>query len=133
MKGQAQPVKRSVSEARGASARAVDPGDGIAPKRPPLLDTHLRAAFTPFNPVRSKIAINSAWLKWNDGIVPRLSSAIYEERSLPDGHLDVTRMGVLADALEDAGCDNEEIIRHCREQTVHVRGCFVIDLILGKS
>jgi hypothetical protein len=39
---------------------------------------------------------------------------------------------ILADALEDAGCDNEEIIAHCRSDGPHVRGCWVVDLILGK-
>jgi hypothetical protein len=42
-------------------------------------------------------------------------------------------MPVLADALQDAGCDNENILRHCREPGVHVRGCWVVDLVLGKE
>jgi hypothetical protein len=43
-------------------------------------------------------------------------------------------MGVLADALEDAGCDNEDILQHCREKRgVHVRGCWVVDLLLNKK
>jgi hypothetical protein len=40
----------------------------------------------------------SAWLSWNDGTVRRLAEETYEGRSLPDGHLDGTRMAVLADA-----------------------------------
>jgi len=47
--------------------------------------------------------------------VRRLAEAVYQERSLPDGHLDVARMGVLADALEEAGCTNAVILNHCRQ------------------
>jgi hypothetical protein len=44
------------------------------------------------------------------------------------------RMPILADALEDAGCDNTDVINHCRDETAaHVRSCWVVDLILGKA
>jgi hypothetical protein len=39
----------------------------------------------------------------------------------------------LADALEEAGCDNEELLSHCREPGEHVRGCWALDLLLGKE
>jgi hypothetical protein len=84
------------------------------------------------NPFRP-IAINPNWLGWNDGTVRRLASVIYNEQSLPDGHLDVTQMGVLGDALEDAGCANADILAHCRQPGAHVRGCWAVDLLLGKS
>jgi hypothetical protein len=43
-------------------------------------------------------------------------------------------MPILADALQDAGCDAEAILAHCREsQQAHVRGCWVVDLVLGKG
>ena len=54
-----------------------------------------------------------------------LATAIYDERAFD-------RVRILADALLDAGCDNEEIIAHCRSKETHVRGCWVVDLILGK-
>ena len=38
-----------------------------------------------------------------------------------------------ADALEEAGCDNIDILLHCREPGTHVRGCWVVDLVLGKQ
>jgi hypothetical protein len=64
----------------------------------------------------------------------RLATAIYEERSLPEGTLDGLRLGVLADALEEAGVRDQEILGHLRQQgAVHVRGCSVIDLLLGKT
>jgi len=42
-------------------------------------------------------------------------------------------MSILADALEEAGCDTADILTHCREPGVHVRGCWVVDHLLGKS
>lgn len=43
---------------------------------------------------------------------------------------DFSAMPVLADALQDAGCNNDDILNHCRKQTEHVRGCWVLDLLL---
>lgn len=65
-------------------------------------------------------------LAWNDGTVPRMAQSIYEERAFD-------RMPILADALEEAGCDNEAILQHCRGGGPHVRGCWVLDLLLGKE
>ena len=42
-------------------------------------------------------------------------------------------MPILADALEDAGCTNQDILNHCRGGGEHVRGCWVVDLLLGKE
>src|SRR5262249_3489199 len=76
----------------------------------------------PFRPV----AINPAWLTWNGGTVPKVAQAIYDERAFD-------RMPVLADALEDAGCSDAAVLNHCRQPGVHVRGCWVVDLLLGKG
>jgi hypothetical protein len=65
-------------------------------------------------------------LAWNDATVVKIAQAMYS-----DGALD--RMPILADALEDAGCDNADILNHCRQPGEHVRGCWVIDLLLGKE
>ncbi|QDU20371.1 hypothetical protein ETAA1_23230 [Urbifossiella limnaea] len=46
---------------------------------------------------------------------------------------DFAPMPVLADALEDAGCADNDILAHCRGDGPHVRGCWVVDLVLGKS
>jgi len=47
---------------------------------------------------------------------------------------DFSAMPILANALQDAGCDNEEVLNHCRDANqVHVRGCWVVDLVLGKE
>jgi hypothetical protein len=58
--------------------------------------------------------------------VQQLAQAIYDDRAFD-------RLPILADALEDAGCDNTEILNHCRQPGVHVRGCWVIDLLLQKE
>lgn len=61
-----------------------------------------------------------------------MARAIYEER-MPDGTFDVVRLSILADALEEAGA-GEEVVGHLREKdAVHVRGCWVVDLVLGKK
>jgi hypothetical protein len=62
-----------------------------------------------------------------------LAQAAYDERLLPSGELERVRLAVLADALQDAGCDDPDILSHCRDDGPHVRGCWVIDLVLGKS
>jgi hypothetical protein len=64
--------------------------------------------------------------RWFTSTVVDLANAIYDERAFD-------RMPILADALMDAGCDNDEIIAHCWGEGAHVRGCWVVDLILGKE
>lgn len=83
----------------------------------------------PFRPVTT----DQSWLAWNDGTTVKLAQAIYDERELPSGHLDSGRLAILADALEDAGCTNQDILGHCRGPGPHVRGCWVVDLLLGKE
>lgn len=70
---------------------------------------------------------------WQTSTVLSLAQAAYDQRELPAGTLDPTHLAILADALQDAGCDNTDILDHCRGQGPHVRGCWVIDAILGKS
>jgi hypothetical protein len=76
----------------------------------------------PFRPV----AVAPAWLAWNDGVTRKLAQWIYEERAFD-------RLPILADALEEAGCANADLLNHCRQPVEHVRGCWAIDLILGKA
>jgi hypothetical protein len=86
------------------------------------------------NPFVAPPRIDPIWLAWNNGTAKKLAQATYEGRSLSGGTLDNSRLAVLADALEEAGCDNEDVLFHCREQgKAHVRGCWVLDLILGKE
>jgi hypothetical protein len=74
-----------------------------------------------------------AVLAWNDRTIPRLAQAIYDDRKLPEGTFDTARLAILADALLDAGCEDEDLIAHCRIDGPHVRGCWAVDLCLGKS
>lgn len=62
-----------------------------------------------------------------------LAQTAYDERILPGGTLDPDRLAVLADALEDTGCTDAAILDHLRGPEPHVRGCFVVDLLLGKE
>jgi hypothetical protein len=61
-----------------------------------------------------------------------LATTAYEERALPAGTLEPERLALLADALEDAGCANADLLGHLRGPGVHVRGCWCVDLLLGK-
>jgi hypothetical protein len=74
----------------------------------------------PFRPV----TMNPSWLRWNDGTVVKIAQGLYEERAFD-------RLPILHDALLDAGCDDEDILAHCLSEGPHVRGCWVIDLILA--
>ncbi len=72
----------------------------------------------------SDVAIDPAWHTTD---VMLLAQGIYDEKAFD-------RMPILADALQDAGCDNTDILDHCRDTNqVHVRGCWVVDLVLGKE
>jgi hypothetical protein len=63
---------------------------------------------------------------WQTSTALSLAKQMYEAR-------DFSAMPILADALQDAGCDNEDILSHCRGEGPHVRGCWVVDLVLGKG
>jgi hypothetical protein len=67
-----------------------------------------------------------AVLGWNGGCVVKLATTIYEQKRFED-------LSVLADALEEAGCTDAELPGHLRGLGPHVRGCFAVDLLLGKS
>lgn len=74
------------------------------------------------NPFRPVTLISS----WLTPTVTRLGETIYAERTFD-------LLPILADALEDAGCSDADILNHCRQPGEHVRGCWVVDLLLGKS
>jgi hypothetical protein len=85
------------------------------------------------NPFRPRPALSSSLLDRQDGLVAKLAEAAYAERLLPSGHLDPTRLAVLADALEEAGCHDADLLSHLREPGPHVRGCWPVDLALRKE
>jgi hypothetical protein len=79
-------------------------------------------------PFRS-VGLDQAILQWNDGRVAKLARTIYDE-----SRFDLTP--ILGEALQDARCDDAEILAHCRGPGPHVRGCrgcWVVDLLLGKE
>jgi hypothetical protein len=85
------------------------------------------------NPFQPLPPIDPGWLVGNNGGVKRQAEAIDEDRRSPEGELDNARLAALADALEEAGCENQAILGHCREQgVVHVRACHILDTLLGK-
>ncbi|MBP3953753.1 hypothetical protein J8F10_00360 [Gemmata sp. G18] len=63
---------------------------------------------------------------WRTSTAIAIASQMYESR-------DFSAMPILADALQDAGCDNANVLDHCRSPGPHVRGCWVVDLVLGKE
>jgi hypothetical protein len=86
----------------------------------------LRDIFGPL-PFRA-VTCNPVWFLWSGGTVQRLAASAYDERDFSP-----ERMGVLADALEDAGCADPDILNHCRRPGVHVKGCWVVDALLGRE
>lgn len=85
------------------------------------------------NPFRPSSPLPSAILAWDDGTVGRMAERIYAERRMPEGTLDPSGLAMLADALEEAGCHDPDMLVHCRQAGEHVRGCWVVDLLLGKE
>jgi hypothetical protein len=77
---------------------------------------------TPFKGVEPGRTI----LMWNNGTVVKMAHGIYDDRAFD-------RLPVLADALEEAGWYDLDILAHCRQPGEHVRGCWVVDLFLGKK
>jgi hypothetical protein len=67
-----------------------------------------------------------AWTTWRDGVARQMAHAIYNERAFE-------RLPILADALEEAGCDSAELLAHLRGPGPHCRGCWALDLVLGKE
>jgi hypothetical protein len=63
---------------------------------------------------------------WRTSTAVQLARQMYESR-------DFGAMPILADALQDAGCEAADVLDHCRRSGPHVRGCWVVDLVLGKS
>ena len=72
---------------------------------------------------RRHVAVERRWLTET---VAALAEAVYTDRAFD-------RLPILADALEDAGCTDRAMLDHCRQPGEHARGCWVVDLVLGKE
>jgi ATP-dependent Clp protease ATP-binding subunit ClpA len=70
--------------------------------------------------------VSDSWLFWNGNLVAKIAQEIATERRWED-------LPVLADALEEAGCTDLEILRHCRQSKEHGSRCWVVDLLVNKS
>jgi hypothetical protein len=77
------------------------------------------------NPFRAW-TVDPSWLSWNGGTVAKVARAIYAQRRFQE-------IPVLADALEEAGCTDEQLLGHLRSVDEHRRGCFVLDTLLGQT
>ena len=112
----------------GVFAYTEVPEDEVASKREQFqavlrrereVEAHLVRDIFPFR----KVKFNKAW-RTDTAVL--LAAQRYESR-------DFSAMPILADALQDAGCDSTVILDHCRGAGPHVRGCWVVDLVLGKE
>ncbi len=117
--GMAYPTPRGVHEARHKAALAAP--DGTAERQYQVAVLHDLFG----NKLRNR-CVQVSWLTWNDGAIRKLAQVIYNDRSFD-------RLPLLADALEDAGCTDADMLTHCRGGGEHVRGCWVVDLLLGKA
>jgi hypothetical protein len=121
----AEPFRAAVCAswaARESAEHAVGTGNHEAEAT--LHASWLRDIFP--SPFRPKY-VTRDWFRWNGGTATILARQMYNSREF-------SAMPILADALQDAGCDNDDILSHCRDtQLAHVRGCWVVDLVLGKQ
>lgn len=94
--------------------------DGTHPVEEQSQTTLLRCIFgNPFRPVAFAP-------HWRSETAVSLATGIYDERAFD-------RLPILADALEEAGCDNADVLAHCRSDGPHARGCWVVDGVLGRE
>jgi hypothetical protein len=100
--------------------RRIDPAGPLNPKDAASVCALFREVF----PWRDRKA-DPSWLSWHGGAVAALARTTYDERRFEE-------MPLLADALEEAGCTEAVILAHCRSGGPHVRGCWVLDLLLDK-
>ena len=113
-----------LSSALAVGGKIVRAFDGVRMAAEQDAQAHLvRDIFVQPN---QSLSLDPAWLQYREGVVHKLAQAIYEDRAFD-------RMPILGDALEEAGCNNPDLLSHCRCPGPHVRGCWVVDLLLGKD
>jgi hypothetical protein len=126
----ALPMKPLVAEQlarNGVALTCAGPGLSAAKGERQAQADLLRDVFgNSFRPV----VIEPTWLV---PTVTSIATAAYEERLLPSGEFHPARLAVLADALEEAGCTNSDILAHCRDSGPHTRGCWAVDALLSKT
>jgi hypothetical protein len=85
------------------------------------------------DPFRGQPVIDQAWLLWQSGTVSKLALSVYRDRTYPRGTFEPHGLCVLADALEDAGCTDPAILGQLRGEGLHVRGWWLLDLLLRRN
>jgi hypothetical protein len=123
---QVHPEDVSRESADAAAGYSAAPGDDYRDST--ALDTERSAQAALVRDIFGSIPLRTIrrTRKWLTSDVRSLAEGIYQDCAFD-------RMPILADALQDAGCDNEDILNHCRSEGVHVRGCWCVDLVLGKE
>ncbi len=116
-------IRRALIRSRGHHAGSDDPER--------LAQASLVREFLG-NPFRPPV-IHPSVLHWNHAVIPEHARDIYDARALPGGTLDNKRLARLADDLEQAGCEDAEVLAHLRSPGLHVRGCFAVDALLGRQ
>jgi hypothetical protein len=122
MKGWGGASREALRQAEAASQRSA------AAAALALVDagTSFELLFCLFgDPTRPRTA-KPSWLAWSGGLVGRLAKVIWDGRTFED-------LPILADALEEAGCDDACVLSHCRQAGGHALGCWVLDLVLGRE
>jgi hypothetical protein len=135
------PEESAEDDPAEAARQAIEAAtSGLVGRWPQLSDAELWAAYDAaevvlgqllrdrFGPVPFEgVVINPSLLSWQDGTVVKLARAIRRRRRFGD-------IPVLADALEEAGCDSQAILAHCREQgSNHGPNCWVLRLLLKRA
>jgi hypothetical protein len=126
---EAEHAARSAGNAVWHVEREREGWAAVEPKQSPAMDAEraaqcvlLRDLCDPFH----SVVVDPCWVRWNDGAVCQLARAIYVERRFED-------LPILADALEEAGCTDGHLLAHCRSGGEHIRGCWAVDALLGKT
>jgi hypothetical protein len=90
------------------------------------LDCQVVKLATEWNRERGRARIEKAWVDWNNGMVIALAQSIQKDFAFD-------QLPLLGDALEEAGCKDENILSHCRLAGKHVHCCWVVDLIVDRD
>ena len=105
-----------------------DPRPVSKKKAAPLTESQIQARWlrdivgNPFRPV----LVEASWLAWAGGTARRIAETVYRQRAFD-------RLPILADTLEDAGCDSADLLDHLRKPGDHVRGCWAVDRLLNRA
>jgi len=109
---------------RPQPSRCIPRGLGVLPELGMLSSDLFGLYHELFDPHLRPVRLDPAWLPWQAGTVPAIARRIYDSDDFSD-------LSILADALEDAGCEETAVLEHCRDKGRHVRGCWVVDWCLG--